>query len=77
MKKQIQKPEGRKPKAKIAPEKKSTPAAAHPHFRASGAGKTTLCDLLLAALPNLTARHHLHDASRRAQAKRTAGLSFF
>ena len=54
MKKQIQKAEGRKPKAKTAPEKKSTPPLLVLISAPSGAGKTTLCDLLLASQPNLT-----------------------
>jgi guanylate kinase len=54
MKKQIQKAEGRKPKAKTAPEKKSAPPLLVLISAPSGAGKTTLCDLLLASQPNLT-----------------------
>jgi len=54
MKKPIQKMEGRKPKAKTASEKKSTPPLLVLISAPSGAGKTTLCDLLLASQPNLT-----------------------
>jgi len=54
MKKPIQKMEGRKPKAKTASEKKSTPPLLVLISAPSGADKTTLCDLLLASQPNLT-----------------------
>jgi len=54
MKKQMQKAEGRKLKAEKAPEKKSAPPLLVLISAPSGAGKTTLCDLLLATLPNLT-----------------------
>jgi len=54
MKKQIQKAEGRRQKAEKTPEKKSAPPLLILISAPSGAGKTTLCDLLLATLPNLT-----------------------
>ena len=54
MKKQMQKAEGRRQKADKVPEKKSTPPLLILISAPSGAGKTTLCDLLLSTLPNLT-----------------------
>ena len=59
MKKQMQKAEGRKQKAAPALEKQSAPKKAAPPLlilisAPSGGGKTTLCDLLLATLPNMT-----------------------
>ena len=54
MKKQIKKAEGRRQKAKTAPEKKAAPPLLILISAPSGAGKTTLCDLLLEVLPQLT-----------------------
>ena len=54
MKKRSQKPEAKSQKAKTAPEKKTAPPLLILISAPSGAGKTTLCDLLLAGLPNLT-----------------------
>jgi guanylate kinase len=54
MKKRNQKPGAKNQKAKTAPEKKSAPPLLVLISAPSGAGKTTLCDLLLASQPNLT-----------------------
>ena len=54
MKKQIQKAEGRRQKVEKTPEKKSAPPLLILISAPSGAGKTTLCDLLLASQLNLT-----------------------
>jgi len=53
MKKQIKKAEGRRQKA-VAPAKKPAPPLLILVSAPSGAGKTTLCDLLLEVLPQLT-----------------------
>ncbi len=54
MKKPSQKPEVKSPKAKTALDKKSAPPLLILISAASGAGKTTLVNLLLEAQPNLT-----------------------
>ena len=77
MKKRSQKSEAKNPKVKTAPEKKSAPPLLILISAPSGAGKTTLCDLLLAGLPNLTRAITCTTRPPRAGEKNGVDYHFF
>jgi len=77
MKNRSQKPEARSQKAKTSPVKKPAPPLLILISAASGAGKTTLVNLLLAAQPNLTRAITCTTREPRAGEKDGVDYHFF